>query len=99
MDVLRGLLPGKAAGGAPPADWDTLQASCAVFFALWAFNQLLFRALGFNSGKAGDLCVPTRAKRAVGAAPRARAAAVARGLTHADATAPPCVAATPCPAA
>ena len=77
MDVLRGMLPGKAAGGNPPADWDTLQTSCAVFFALWALNQILFRALGFNSGKAGDLCVPARAKRAVGDTPPAQAGAAA----------------------
>ena len=68
MEALRQYLPAKAAGGQPPADWDTLQASCAAFFALWALNQVLFRVLGFNNGKAGDLCVPARGMRAVGAA-------------------------------
>jgi hypothetical protein len=60
MEALTALLPAKAPGGNPPADWAVLQTSCAVFFALWALNQLLFRALGFNSGKAGDLCAPAR---------------------------------------
>ena len=73
MEALRQYLPAKAPGGQPPADWATLQASCAAFFALWALNQVLFRVLGFNSGKSGDLCVPARVARAVGATPpRAR---------------------------
>ena len=61
MEALQALLPAKAAGGLPPADWTTLQISCAAFFALWTLNQVLFRALGFNSGKAGDLCAPAAA--------------------------------------
>jgi hypothetical protein len=63
MEALQALLPAKAAGGQPPADWETLQTSCFVFLTLWALNQVLFRALGFNSGKAGDLCAPGVARR------------------------------------
>ena len=58
MDALAALLPSAAPGGNPPADWATLQASTACFFALWLANQALWRKLRWNQGSRGDaLCV------------------------------------------